>query len=147
MIDPAAAKLKYQKQQPHIAFNWDQFGRNVKDGNFGFERRFFREDGDIRISRLEVTMPDKKFKTELLLPADVTEATTKTALEYSAIDAALVKDNEAKLVRTLDNKLYFDINMEKAAPFAKALIEKGFAVRPLILQGQGSFNIPKTGPQ
>jgi hypothetical protein len=143
MTNPGA---KHAKEHQQMAFDWDRFARNISDGNFNYEFQFYREKDGAKISRIEVNI-HKTIKNELLLPSDITKDSVKDSLDFAGIDAALPDTCGAQLVRAMDTKLYFDVPTEKTAPFAKELISAGFGVKPLILQGEGSYNFPKTGPQ
>ncbi len=127
-------------------FDWDRVANAVAAGEWDSVSRFFQEKGNAKIARLAVATKND-LRHQLLTTGEITPETTAAAIAEAKLDAALLKASDARLVRVVNNLLYFDVPLEKVAPLGKALAAAAYGTRLLVLRGQGSFNIPRTGPQ
>lgn len=143
-----AAAQNGEKTSPAAkqGFDWDRVASAVAAARWGEVSRFFQEKGDAKITRLAVAT-ENDLQHQLLTAGEITPETAAAAIAEAKLDAALLKASDARLVRVVNNRLYFDVPLEKVAPLGKALAAAGYGTRLLVFRGRGSFNIPHSGPQ
>jgi len=122
------AKKTAKGEKMPSGFDWEAFGKSASAGDYAALSQY-SVDRSSKTVRVMVTAK-KKLKKSLLLSSDLTPESSSAAIKEAGLDQSVLSRAEAKLARAVDENLFFDVPLSKAAAFGGELAKAGFPAKP-----------------